>query len=118
MGSGGPWFGVDKDLKDNRLLVAQGKDHLRLYSSACRISNLHWIGEAGQRQKQFSCMAKFRYRQSDQPVEITVEEGANAYIKYITPQRAVTPGQFAVLYDGDICLGGGVIDSIEYAAFY
>ena len=59
----------------------------------------------------FSCTAKFRYRQSDQPVTVWIK-GDQCLIEFKTPQRAVTPGQFAVLYQGEACLGGGVIEGL------
>ncbi|MEG0472232.1 MAG: aminomethyltransferase beta-barrel domain-containing protein, partial [Solibacillus sp.] len=60
----------------------------------------------------FSCTAKFRYRQEDSPVEVTMREDGTAYITFAEPVRAITPGQAVVLYDGDICLGGGTIDEV------
>jgi tRNA-specific 2-thiouridylase len=58
-----------------------------------------------------TCAARYRYRQADQPVEATLKDG-KLYLHSLTPQRAVTPGQSAVLYDGDICLGGGIITEV------
>ena len=114
IGSGQPWFVVDKDLEHNVLYAAQGKDHPRLYTVGCQASALSWVrGEAPA--ERFSCSAKFRYRQSDQPVTVWVQ-GSRCFIQYETPQRAVTPGQFAVLYRGEECLGGGVIDKLYRTA--
>jgi len=110
VGSGEPWFVVDKDLEKNILYVTQGKDHPRLYTVGCRVTDLSWVTEEAPG-KQFRCNAKFRYRQSDQPVEVYVE-GNECTIWFDEPQRAVTPGQFAVLYMGDECLGGGVIEEL------
>ncbi|MBQ9832827.1 MAG: tRNA 2-thiouridine(34) synthase MnmA, partial [Clostridia bacterium] len=62
--------------------------------------------------KQFKCTAKFRYRQSDTPVTVFMD-GEGARIEFDIPQRAVTPGQWAVFYDGDVCLGGGPIERTE-----
>lgn len=60
----------------------------------------------------FSCTAKFRYRQTDSPVEVEMREDGTALITFAEPQRAITPGQAVVLYDGDVCLGGGTIDEV------
>ena len=106
-GTGESWFVVGKDLKRNLLIVQQG-EHEELFSTSLTTGKLNFIsGEAPA--KEFRCTAKFRYRQSDQAVTVHME-GENAVIVFDTPQRAVTPGQWAVLYDGDICLGGGPID--------
>ena len=59
-------------------------------------------------------MAKFRYRQADQPVHVRIKEDGGLHIEFAEKQRAVTEGQYAVLYDGINCLGGGVIESAEY----
>ena len=110
VGSGEPWFVVDKDLENNVLYVTQGKDHLRLYTVGCRVTDMSWVtGEAPG--EHISCNAKFRYRQTDQAVEVDIDKN-ECLIKFATPQRAVTPGQFAVLYDGNECLGGGVIEEL------
>ena len=106
-GTGESWFVVGKDLKRNLLIVQQG-EHEELFSTSLTTGKLNFIsGEAPA--TEFRCTAKFRYRQSDQAVTVHME-GENAVIVFDTPQRAVTPGQWAVLYDGDICLGGGPID--------
>ncbi len=110
VGSGEPWFVVDKDLTHNILYAAQGKDHPRLYTIGCQVSDLNWV-EGVPPAKQLTCTAKFRYRQSDQPVTVWIRD-SECLIEFKTPQRAVTPGQFAVLYQGDECLGGGVIEKL------
>ena len=111
-GDGRSWFVIGKDLQNNRLLVAQGEDHPMLYSTRCRAEDVTWIGEAPVREGEtLRCTAKFRYRQPDQPVEVTLQDG-QLMIRALTPQRAVTPGQSAVLYDNDACLGGGIVTEI------
>ena len=111
-GDGRSWFVIGKDLENNRLLVAQGEDHLMLYSTRCRAEDVTWVGEPPIREGEtLQCAAKFRYRQPDQPVEVTLQDG-NLLIHALTPQRAVTPGQSAVLYDGEICLGGGIVTDV------
>ncbi len=109
-GDGRSWFVVDKDLKRNVLVVAQGEDHPRLYSRYVRASQATWVGEPpGAEGAPFRCAATFRYRQADQPVE-AVWRGQDLYLRAEQPQRAVTPGQSVVLYDGDRCLGGGIAE--------
>jgi tRNA-uridine 2-sulfurtransferase len=108
-GTGERWFVVEKDLKNNILIVVQG-DQSALYSKALDAINFNWIsGNAPQ--ENFECMAKFRYRQPDQKVMVKVK-GDKVHIDFNEKQRAVTPGQYAVLYDGEVCLGGGVIDNV------
>ena len=111
-GDGRSWFVIGKDLQNNRLLVAQGEDHPMLYSTRCRAEDVTWIGEAPVREGEtLRYTAKFRYRQPDQPVEVTLQDG-QLMIRALTPQRAVTPGQSAVLYNGETCLGGGIVTEI------
>ena len=111
-GDGRSFFVVDKDLKRNRLIVAQGEDHPLLYSRAAMASQATFIGDPLPENTPCRLTAKFRYRQPDQPVTVT-RQGENLFFTFDEPQRAVTPGQSAVLYDGDVCLGGGIIDSVE-----
>jgi len=109
-GTGERWFVVEKDMARNRLVVAQGADHEKLYSRACRAGGLSFIAGEPPAQE-FNCKAKFRYRQADQDVHVSLQ-GETALITYREKQRAVTPGQYAVFYDGDVCLGGGVVDEV------
>ena len=103
---------IGKDLGKNRLLVAQGEDHPLLYSTRSIAEDVTWVGEAPIREGEtMTCMAHYRYRQPDQPVEATLRNG-KLLLHSLTPQRAVTPGQSAVLYSGDVCLGGGIITEI------
>ncbi len=106
-GNGEPWFVVKKDIKNNIVYVAQG-EHPLLYSSSSVASQLSFIaGEIPARS--FDCTAKFRYRQPDQQVHVEIDNG-KMLLTHKNAQRAVTPGQSVVLYDQDICLGGGIID--------
>ena len=105
-----PWYVIAKDLEKNILRVAQG-DHPLLYSSALEAERMHWLVEP--EAKVFTCTAKTRYRQTDQPCEVTVLDDQHISVKFEHPQKAVTPGQFAVLYQDTLCLGGGVIASFE-----
>ena len=111
-GSGEPWFVVEKDLKNNILYVVQGEDSPELYTYGLVGVNLNWVsGEppAGD----FKCTAKFRYRQPDQGVRVIIKDENQCQVVFDKPQRAVTEGQAVVFYDGEICLGGGIIDSIN-----
>lgn len=112
MGTGEPWFVVRKDLENNILYVAQGDDHPSLYSESLTASRLHWV-QGGPPGTEFACMAKFRYRQPDQGVRVTILSGDTCSVVFDNPQRAVTPGQFVVFYSQDECLGGGVIERAE-----
>ena len=116
-GDGRCWFVIGKDLERNRLLVAQGEDHPMLYSTRSVAGGVTWVGEAPlQEGETLRCTARFRYRQGDQPVEVTLMED-KLLIHSLTPQRAVTPGQSAVLYDGERCLGGAVVEEILDAGY-
>ncbi len=106
-GSGESWFVIGKDMEKNFLIVQQG-EHEELFSLGLRVNKINFVsGKAPA--KTFECTAKFRYRQSDQRVRVTMD-GDGCWMDFEQPQRAVTPGQWAVLYDGEICLGGGPID--------
>lgn len=108
-GTGESWFVIGKDLGRNLLIVQQG-EHEELYSTALDTHSVNWI--AGQAPKtEFACTAKFRYRQPDQSVRVTVS-GSGAHVAFDRPQRAVTPGQWVVFYQNDLCLGGGPIDTV------
>ena len=110
---GRPWFVVDKDVKRNIIYVEQG-EHPRLYSKSAFVSEFNWImGQAPK--KEFDCMARFRHRQSLRPVHITLLE-QGVLIEYPQPERAVTPGQAAVLYMEDMCLGGGAVEYTSQTA--
>jgi len=107
-----PWYVVHKDLRDNILYVGQGHDHPWLMSDHLAASNLCWVsGEAPPSGMRLS--AKTRYRQNDQPCRIESIDADQLLLAFESPQRAVTPGQSVVLYDGEECLGGGVIDCMN-----
>lgn len=101
------WFVVGKDLGRNELIVSCGEDD-RLFSSSLTTPDINFIGGAPAEQA-FRCTAKTRYRQPEQPCTVRMR-GRGAEITFDSPQRAVTPGQYVVLYSGERCLGGGVID--------
>ncbi|HLR21289.1 MAG TPA: tRNA 2-thiouridine(34) synthase MnmA [Tissierellaceae bacterium] len=110
IGTGEPWFVAGKSLKDNIVYVAQGSQHPALYSTSLIGESPSWIvGTAPA--KQFKCTAKFRYRQKDIPVTVTILGNDRLKIEYDEPVRSVTPGQGAVLYKDEVCLGSCIIDS-------
>ncbi|RIX50585.1 tRNA 2-thiouridine(34) synthase MnmA [Paenibacillus nanensis] len=111
-GNGEPWFVADKDLEANVLYVVQGESHPSLYSESLVASGVNWIVPI-EASKPFSCTAKFRYRQPDQGVTVTMREDGTALVDFDKPQKAVTPGQAVVFYDGEVCLGGGTIDVVN-----
>ena len=107
-GTGESWFVIGKDMKRNLLIVQQG-EHEELFSLALEAGHMHFI--AGEPPApEFDCTAKFRYRQSDVHVHVSIH-GEGCRVTFVQPERAVTPGQWVVLYDGEVCLGGGPIDS-------
>ncbi|MDF2925046.1 MAG: MnmA [Paenibacillaceae bacterium] len=111
-GTGEPWFVVDKDLEHNVLYVAQGDDS-HLYSAGLSATNVNWI-PGGRLPSELRCTAKFRYRQPDQGVVVHFHpEDGSCEIVFDEPQRAVTPGQAVVFYDGEQCLGGATIDKVR-----
>lgn len=105
--SGEPWFVADKRIKTNELLVVQGKHEL-LYHNTLTTAAIHWIGRA--KNLPLSCTAKIRYRQQSQKCTLTNDDKIFT-ISFENPQRAITPGQSIVFYEGDICLGGAIIDN-------
>jgi tRNA-uridine 2-sulfurtransferase len=108
-----PWYVVDKDVAGNILVVDQGESD-RLLSSSLVGIDASWIGSPpGGLENGLSLNAKIRYRQDDQSCTITGSAENELEVDFDVPQRAVAPGQFAVFYDDDRCLGGAVIDSIS-----
>lgn len=106
------WFVVKKDVKKNILYVASGDEDLHLLSDTAIIRQVNWISKVPERPLHVG--AKFRYRQKDAPVVITILDDQTVKVVYDKPQKAVTTGQGAVFYDGDICLGGGIIDEVYF----
>ena len=108
-GNGERWFVVKKDLANNILYVSQGEGE-ELFSDGLFASEMNWIPEIP-KEKEFDCLAKFRYRQPDQKVHVTILNEKDIKVNFVERQRAITPGQFVVLYNEQgICLGGGTID--------
>ncbi len=116
-GSGEPWFVVGKNLTTNTLYVAQGFHNPLLYAKGLRATELQWIGKAAAEPgKEFHCTAKFRYRQPDQKVTVQVKNDSTCEVIFETLQRAITPGQSVVFYDGPACIGGAIIDEATTVA--
>jgi len=108
-GSGEPWFVAGKDIPANTLFVVQGHDHPWLLSTTLVAGNTSWV--AGEPPATgFRCGAKTRYRQADAACTFGTARDERFELVFDTAQWAVTPGQSAVLYDGDVCLGGGIIE--------
>ena len=106
-GNGQRWFVIEKDVKHNRLIVSQGEDG-RLYTPRAEASEATWIsGEAPG--GEVECMVRLRHRQPLQKCRIQIS-GEKVHMEFDQPQRAVTPGQSAVFYQGDVCLGGAIVD--------
>ncbi len=115
-GEHAPWFAARKDMDANRLWAVQGHDHPWLLSPTLRAMDLSWC--AGQCPVPGRYTAKTRYRQQDAACVLSFDETGRMQLAFEQAQWAVTPGQSAVLYDGDVCLGGGVIDhaaALEHA---
>ena len=105
----GAWYVARKDRVRNSLIVVQGHDHPLLLSRALLTGPMHWLVPVPV--VPFQAMAKVRYRQADQAVIVTPLADGRARLVFDLDQRAVTPGQYAVLYQGTRCLGGGIIET-------
>ncbi len=113
-GNGEPWFVADKDLENNILYVVQGDKHPSLYSTGLVASGVTFTsGRDELANGPLACTAKFRYRQPDQGVTLTRLEDGSVHVAFADNQKAITPGQAVVFYDGETCLGGGTIETVE-----
>jgi tRNA-specific 2-thiouridylase len=107
-GNDDPWFVAAKDMASNMLIVVQGHEHPLLKRSSLGAGQLNWIsGVAPDPERAYT--AKTRYRQTNAACRITTLDNNTLELVFDTPQWAVTPGQSVVLYDGEVCLGGGII---------
>ncbi|EAQ31232.1 MULTISPECIES: tRNA 2-thiouridine(34) synthase MnmA [Idiomarina] len=104
-----PWYVVDKDVERNVLVVAQGKNHPRLFSKGLIANQLHWVNRE-EITEPLRCVVKTRYRQADIACQITPAADGRITVSFDEPVAAVTPGQSAVFYIDDVCLGGGIIE--------
>ncbi|MBX6352773.1 MAG: tRNA 2-thiouridine(34) synthase MnmA [Thermoflavifilum sp.] len=111
-GNGEPWFVVGKDVQRGILYVAQGHDHPALFAEALVAEEPHWVAGHAPAQR-FRATVKCRYRQPDQPATIEMRDDGTVHVAFDAPQRAVTPGQAVVFYDGEVCLGGATIRAAE-----
>lgn len=112
---GTPWYVAGKDVKRNALIAVQGHNHPLLLQQCLVARNLQWVAGTP-RVNEFSCTAKSRYRQADQTCEVIVESEDCCRVRFMQPQRALTPGQYVVFYHHEECLGGGVIDTVGQPA--
>ena len=111
IGIGGPgdaWFVVGKNAETNAVYVAQGTDHPALYSDTLTATEASWVGSPPQALPH-RCKAKIRYRQQDQDCHIECMENGVMHVRFDLPQRAITERQSIVFYDGDVCIGGAMI---------
>ena len=106
------WFVCGKDLLKNELIVGQGHDSNYLISNNCLASECNWITDVPQENKNYT--AKFRYRQNDNNVTIKFLDNNRIKVLYPEGVRAVTPGQAVVIYDGEVCMGGAIIDEVYF----
>jgi tRNA-uridine 2-sulfurtransferase len=106
-----PWFVARKDMARNTLYVVQGHDHPWLQQHTLVADDLSWVDGRGPLTASDGLAAKSRYRQADAPCEVTQASPEQISLRFPQAQWAVTPGQSAVLYQGDVCLGGGVISA-------
>jgi len=107
-----PWFVVGKKVKENILVVEQGHDHPLSFSKRLSATDLDWTSESCP-VLPYSCTAKTRYRQADQACTITEKTENGVLVEFDNKQRAMTPGQSIVFYQGNECLGGGIIDHVD-----
>lgn len=112
-----PWFAADKDLENNVLIAVQGKDNPALLSSWLKVGDIFWINKALP-EFPLRCKAKIRYRQMDQPCIIEPDNKQGYTVRFDTEQRAVTLGQSLVIYQNDVCLGGGIIENKDLSNLY
>ncbi|MCK5812841.1 MAG: tRNA 2-thiouridine(34) synthase MnmA [Cocleimonas sp.] len=106
-----PWFVVAKDLENNHLIAGQGHQHPLLLKKQLQASQLHWVAGKAPADN-FTCKAKIRYRQAEESCQVRMVN-QQAIVCFDQQQRAITPGQSIVFYDNEICLGGGIIDSMK-----
>ncbi|XKM12469.1 tRNA 2-thiouridine(34) synthase MnmA [Orbaceae bacterium ac157xtp] len=111
-----PWYVVNKDIINNELIVAQGHDHPALFSGGFIAKQLHWVDRKPITEP-LSCTVKTRYRQQDIPCHITPVNDDEIKVIFDAPVAAVTPGQSAVFYQGEVCLGGGIIEQRLFNQF-
>ncbi|MDB4451256.1 tRNA 2-thiouridine(34) synthase MnmA [Pseudomonadales bacterium] len=102
-----PWYVAEKKMHSNTLIAVQGNQHPALLKSVLQTEAPHWINSAPT--LPLACSAKTRYRQPDQACSVATNPSGGLTVEFAAPQRAITPGQYVVFYDGQHCLGGAVI---------
>jgi tRNA-specific 2-thiouridylase len=112
-GSGEPWFVACKRIERNQLVVVQGHDHPLLLSTQLDADQCSWV--SGEAPAPGTYAAKARYRQSDAACDLVAPDVHQMTLVFPEMQWAVTPGQSAVVYDGDVCMGGGIISTASEA---
>ncbi len=105
-----PWYVLDKDLENNILIIGQGHDHPLMLHNTLEATQLDWCSNQALTET-IHCTAKTRYRQADQACQVIPLEEDKIKVIFTEQQRAITPGQSVVFYQGDCCLGGGIIES-------
>ena len=109
-GQGEAWFVVGKEMKRNVVVVERGEFHPAMYADTLTATELSFTSGLWTKSLPFKCKAKIRYRQKDQACTITHIDSDKIFVTFDQPQRAITPRQSVVFYDGDICLGGAMIE--------
>lgn len=104
-----PWFVVSKSVSSNTLVVAQGHNHPALFAKGLSARNLYWITNPPATTS-FECTARIRHRQQDRPCIVHMKDDGSCHVVFEQPVRAITPGQYVVFYNGNICMGGGTIE--------
>ncbi len=104
-----PWYVLDKDLENNRLIIGQGHDHPLLHHNTLEANQLDWCSNQVLTET-ILCTAKTRYRQADQACQAIPLGNDRCRVIFDQPQRAITPGQSVVFYQDEVCLGGGIIE--------
>lgn len=110
-GTSDAWYVAKKDIENNVLYVVQGHEHPWLLSSSLCADQISWV--AGKAPKNVRLSAKTRYRQADMDCVLSTDDIGRFSLEFSCAQWAITPGQSAVIYDGEICLGGGIISGSE-----
>ncbi len=116
LGIGGPgeaWFVVGKDIDRNIVFIEQGEDHPALYAPSLVATEPSWVNGEPPSPLPYRCKAKIRYRQTDQRCHIVEIHDGRLLVEFDEPQRAITPRQSIVFYDGDTCLGGAMISPLS-----
>lgn len=111
-GAGEAWFVADKNVENNTVTVVQGENHPALYTENVIAISPTWIKETPT--FPFKCSAKIRYRCEESPCLVQQEEDQTLRVTFFSPERAVTPGQAIVFYDGNLCLGGATIRKYSF----